>query len=363
MATQVDEAQRDALAERLFGAALGAYELMTVHLGDRLGYYRALAEGGELTSADLADATSTDERYAREWLEQQAVAGILEVDDVAAEAGERRYRLPAGHAEVLVDRESLAHLTPMARYGVSFAQTLPAIEDAFRSGGGVSWEDFGVLAREAQGDVNRPLFTNLLGSEWLPSIEDVHERLQADPPARVADVACGAGWSSIAIARAYPKVTVDGLDVDEESVALARTNVAETEVADRVNVQVRDAGDRELAGSYQLVTVFEALHDMPRPVEVLRSLRGLVAEDGAVVVMDERVADSFTAPGDEIERIMYTYSVLCCLPAGRAEQPSAATGTVMRADTLRRYASEAGFADVEVLPIEHETFRFYRLHR
>jgi 2-polyprenyl-3-methyl-5-hydroxy-6-metoxy-1,4-benzoquinol methylase len=362
MATQVDEVQRDALAERLFGAALGAYELMTVHLGDRLGYYHALAEAGELTSAELAEATATDERYAREWLEQQAVAGILEVDDVAADALERRYRLPAGHAEVLVDRESLTHLTPMARYGVSFAQTLPAIEDAFRSGGGVAWENFGALAREGQGDVNRPLFTNLLGSEWLPAISDVHERLLADPPAQVADVACGAGWSSIAIARAYPKVRVDGLDLDEESVSLASRNVAESDVADRVTVQVRDAGDPELAGSYQLVTVFEALHDMSRPVEVLRSLRGLLAEDGAVIVMDERVADAFTAPGDEIERIMYTYSVLCCLPVGRSEEPSAATGTVMRTDTLRRYATEAGFADVEVLPIEHETFRFYRLH-
>jgi 2-polyprenyl-3-methyl-5-hydroxy-6-metoxy-1,4-benzoquinol methylase len=361
MATQVDEAQRDALVERLFGAALGAYELLTVHLGDRLGYYRALAEGGEVTSAELAAATGTDERYAREWLEQQAVAAILEVDDVAADAAERRYRLPAGHAEVLVDRESLAHSTPMARSGVSFAQALPAIEGAFRSGGGVAWEEFGALGREAQGDANRPLFTNLLGSEWLPAVEDVHRRLHADPPARVADVACGAGWSSIAIARAYPKVRVDGLDIDEESVALASRNVAESEVADRVTVQVRDTGDSELAGSYQLVTVFEAVHDMPRPVEVLRSLRELVADDGAVIVMDERVADAFTAPGDEIERIMYTYSVLCCLPVGRSEQPSAATGTVMRTDTLRRYAAEAGFAEVEVLPIEHETFRFYRL--
>ena len=361
MATHVDEAQRDALAERLFGAALGAYELMTVHLGDRLGYYRALAGGGDVTSAELARETGTDERYAREWLEQQAVAGILEVDDVAADAAERRYRLPAGHAEVLVDRDSLAHLTPMARYGVSFAQTLPAIEDAFRSGGGVAWEDFGALAREAQGDVNRPLFTNLLGSEWLPAIEDVHGRLQADPPARVADVACGAGWSSIAIARSYPNVTVDGYDLDEASVELARANVAGSEVADRVTIQLRDAGDPELAGSYQLVTVFEAVHDMSRPVEVLRSLRGLAAEDGAVIVMDERVADTFTAPGDEVERIMYTYSILCCLPVGRSEMPSASTGTVMRADTLRRYATEAGFAEVEVLPIEHDVFRFYRL--
>jgi SAM-dependent methyltransferase len=363
MATDVADAQRDALAERLFGAALGAYELMTVHLGDRLGYYRALAQGGEATSAELATATGTDERYAREWLEQQAVAGILEVDDPDAAPGERRFRLPVGHAEVLIDRDSLAHLTPLARYGVSFAHVLPAVEEAFRTGGGVSWEEYGRLGREAQADANRPVFANLLGSEWLPAIADVHERLLADPPARVADVACGAGWSSIAIARAYPKVTVDAYDLDEASVELARANLAGTNVADRVTFRHQDAGDPALAGSYQLVTVFEALHDMSRPVEVLRALRGLAAEDGAVVVMDERVADTFTAPGDEVERLMYTYSVLCCLPVGLADQPSAGTGTVMRVDTVRRYAAEAGFAEVEVLPIEHEIFRFYRLHR
>ena len=362
MATETDAGARDALAERLFGAALGAYELMTVHLGDRLGLYRALAEQGEATPAEVAAATGTQERYAREWLEQQAVAGILEVDDVGATAEERRYRLPEGHAEVLIERDSLAHLTPLARYSVSFAHVLPAVEEAFRSGGGVPWEAYGELGREAQGDANRPLFTNLLGSEWLPAISEVHERLLADPPARVADVACGAGWSSIAIARTYPKATVDGYDLDAASVELARSNLAGSGVEDRVTFHLRDAGDPELAGSYQLVTVFEAVHDMSRPVEVLRALRGLAAEDGAVVVMDERVADVFTAPGDEVERLMYTYSVLCCLPVGLAESPSVGTGTVMRADTLRRYAAEAGFTDVAVLPIEHEVFRFYRLH-
>ncbi|HWM14780.1 MAG TPA: class I SAM-dependent methyltransferase, partial [Gaiellaceae bacterium] len=339
MATDTQAAARDALAERLFGAALGAYELMTVHLGDRLGLYRALREHGETTPVELAAATGTNERYAREWLEQQAVAGILEVDDVAAAPDARRYRLPPAHAEVLVDRDSLAHLTPLARYSVSFAHVLPAVEEAFRRGGGVPWEEYGELGREAQGDANRPLFANLLGSEWLPAITDVHERLLADPPARVADVACGAGWSSIAIASAYPMVTVDGYDLDESSVELARANLAGTGVEDRVSFHRRDAGDPELAGSYQLVTVFEAIHDMPRPVEVLRALGGLAADDGAVVVMDERVADVFTAPGDEVERLMYTYSVLCCLPVGLAETPSAGTGTVMRTDTLRRYAA------------------------
>ena len=170
------------------------------------------------------------------------------------------------------------------------------------------------------------------------------------------------GWSSIAIAQAYPKVTVDGLDLDEESVALARENVAGTEVADRVTFQARDASDSELAGSYQLVTIFEALHDMSRPVEVLRALRGLLAEDGALIVMDERVADSFTAPGDDIERIMYTYSVLCCLPVGRSETPSAATGTVMRTDTLRRYAQGGRVRGRRGASDRTRVFRFYRLH-
>jgi SAM-dependent methyltransferase len=363
MATDTESAKRDALAERLFGAALGAYELMTVHLGDRLGYYRALEELGSATPGELAAATGTHERYAREWLEQQAVAGFLDVEDASAPPDDRRFRLSAGHAEVLNDRDSLAHVTPMARFGVSFASVLPQIEEAFRTGGGVSWEEFGELGLHAQGDANRPLFVNLLGSEWLPAIADVHERLQADPPARVADVAFGAGWSSIAIARAYPQVTVDGYELDEASVELATRNAEEAGVADRVTFHARDAGDPELAGSYDLVTVFEALHDMSRPVEVLRALRGLVSEGGTVLVMDERVADAFTAPGDEVERLMYTYSILCCLPVGLSDTPSAGTGTVMRTDTLRRYAAEAGFADVEVLPIEHEIFRFYRLRQ
>ena len=353
----------EALAERLVGASLGGYELLTVYLGDRLGLYRALAELGPATPAEVAGATGTHERYAREWLEQQAVAGILAVDDPAAGAEERRYRVPAGHGEALLDPDSLSYVVPMARSAMSLASALPAVEEAFRTGGGVAWTEYGTEGLEAQEGANRPVFRHLLGSEWLPSLADVHERLQADPPAAVADVACGAGWSSIAIARAYPRVTVDGFDVDEASVELARSNAAEAGLDDRVRFQHRDAGDPELAGRYDLVTVFEALHDMSRPVEVLRALRALAGDEGTVLVMDEKVADEFTAPGDEVERLMYTYSVLCCLPVGMAEQPSAATGTVMRTDTLRRYATEAGFAGLDVLPIEHEVFRFYRLHR
>ena len=173
-------------------------------------------------------------------------------------------------------------------------------------------------AREGKAEQNRPIFLHLLGNEWLPSVPDVHARPSADRPARVADIACGAGWSSIALAKAYPQARVDGFDLDAPSVALAQANAAEHGVADRVSFQVRDVADPSLAGQYDLVMGFEMLHDLAAPVEALRVMRGMLAEGGAVVIMDERVQDQFTAPGDAQERLYYGFSTLCCLPAGMA---------------------------------------------
>jgi 2-polyprenyl-3-methyl-5-hydroxy-6-metoxy-1,4-benzoquinol methylase len=353
--------QRDALVERLFQSVLGFNDLYMVHLGDRLGFYQALADRGPATASELAAATGTHERYVREWLEQQAVTDILEVDDASLDAEARRYHLPAGHVEVLLDRDSLDYLAPFARMMVGMVTPLPALLKAFRSGGGVPYADYGADFCEGQGDMNRTQFVNLLGSEWLPAIPDVHARLQADPPARVADVACGTGWSSIAIARAYPKIAVDGFDLDEPSIALARRNAAETGLEDRISFEIRDATDPTLTGRYDLVTVFEAIHDMACPVEALQTLRALITEGGAVIIADERVAETFTAPGDDVERLMYGWSVLHCLPVGMADQPSAGTGTAIRPLTMREYALEAGFQDVEILPIENDFWRFYRL--
>jgi SAM-dependent methyltransferase len=354
-------ARRDALVERLFGAVLGFNDLYMVYLGDRLGFYDALAAEGPATTRELAATTGTYERYVREWLEQQAVTGILEVDDASLDAGGRRYSLPEGHVEVLTERDSLNFLAPFARMMVGMVRPLPAVLEAFRSGAGVPYGDYPADFCEGQGDMNRVSFVNLLATEWLPALPDVHARLQGDPPARVADVACGTGWSSIAIARAYPKVVVHGLDLDKASIELAQKNAADAKLTDRVIFEVRDAADPGLGGRYELVTVFEAIHDMSRPVEALRAMRGLLAQGGTLLVADERVAESFVAPGDDVERLMYGWSVLHCLPVGMAEQPSAATGTAMRATTFRKYAQEAGFGDVEVLPIKNDFWRFYRL--
>jgi 2-polyprenyl-3-methyl-5-hydroxy-6-metoxy-1,4-benzoquinol methylase len=357
-----DEERTGALVERLFGDILGTVSIFSIYLGDRLGLYSALASGGPATSVELAARAGIAERYAREWLEQQAVNELLTVVEPSDDAARRRYALPAAHAAVLADRDSLTYFAPFARLSGAVGAQLPALVDAYRTGGGVSWGAFGADMREAQGDANRPMFLHQLAQEQLPQIADVHARLQAAPAARVADVGCGMGWSSIAIALAYPGVTVDGYDIDEPSVEAARVHAREHGVADRVRFHAEDPA--EASGGYDLVTAFECIHDMPRPVDVLATMRRLVAGGGTVLVMDERVAETFGGDGsigDPIERLMYGYSLLVCLPDGMSHHPTAATGTVMRPATLRAYARDAGFADIEVLPVVHDFFRFYRL--
>jgi len=353
--------RRDALAGRLFEAALGAFDLLTIHLGLDLGLYESLRSDGPATAGELANRAGIDARYAREWLEQQAVTGILEVDDVAAPAGERRFSLPAGHAEALLDAESPAASQSMLRLIGSGAQVLPAIVDAYRNGKGVAWDAYPGIVR-AQELANRPLFRHVLTTEWLPAIPDVHARLSSPNGARVADVACGTGYSSIAIASAYPNATVEGIDIDPESIRRARENaVAAGFGEDRLRFHLVDAARSDLEGRCDLALIVEAVHDMSDPVSVLASVRRLLAPGGTLIVADEGVQELFTAPGDEIERAMYGYSVLFCLPNTRADEGSVATGTVIRPETMRRYATDAGFSRVTVLPIPNDVFRLYRL--
>ncbi len=344
-------------ADRIFAMCLAGAESMSIYLGDRLGFYRALAREGPATSAELAQRTGTAERYAREWLEQQAVCGLLVArgDSVG-----RRYDLPAAVAEVLTDETSLGYLGPLPRMFAASATHLPDLLEAYRTGGGVRWEELGADARESQAALNRPWFERRLG-EALRGVADLHEALSR-PGARILDVGCGGGWSSLALAAAYPDASVEGVDIDAASVEMARAHAERAGVGDRVRFRHDDAAG--LAGSepYDAAFAFECVHDMPRPHEVLAAVREAVRPDGCVVVMDEAVADEFTAPGDELERFMYAASLFVCLPDGLSSPPSRATGTVMRRSTLTGYAHEAGFESVEVLPIEDfGFFRFYRL--
>jgi SAM-dependent methyltransferase len=362
MTAHTDLEAREALAERLVDATTHALETLSVHLGLELGLYQALADLGAATETEVAAHTGIGLRYAHEWLEQQATAGYLACDNPENPAEQRRYRLPPGHAEVLLDADSPDHAGPLAATFAGVAGVLPQLLEAYRSGGGVPYATYGPQLRRGIAALNRPMFLHDLASTWLPAAPEIDQRLRSHPPARVLDLGCGLGASSIALARAYPRARVLGVDLDQASVTEARTAAAQAGLADRVSFVVGDAAQVTPDAPFDLITIFEALHDMGDPEGTLRTAHTLLADHGSVLVADERVADTFTAPGDPTERFMYGWSVLHCLPATLAEHPVEATGTVLRAPTVARWAAAAGFAGFEVLPIDNPFWRFYRLH-
>jgi SAM-dependent methyltransferase len=350
----------EALADRIFVEGIGAFHLVTVYLGVRLGLFRALAETPGLTAAGLAAAASIDERYAVEWLQAETYAGLLVADGTDYTAA--RFTLADGVAPTLVDEVSPAYVGGVPLALVAVAGASAALREAYRSGGGVTVEAYGPEMVPAQAAFNRPAFVNELATSWLPQLTGVHERLiDATNPARVADVGCGCGWSAIELAKAFDHLTIDGYDADTESVEQARRNAEEHGVADRVQFHLVDASSETYgAGDYDVVFFFECVHDFGRPVEALAAARAAVARDGAVIIMDERTADR-PQVGDPVETFFALVSATWCLPQSRVVPDCEAPGTVMRAATLESFARRAGWAGTEVLPIEHAFFRFYRL--
>ena len=291
-------------------------------------------------------------------MESAGGAARARVDSAAADALERRYWLPPEHAGVLEDATHPAHVAPLAEMVAGIGAVLPQVVDAYRTGGGVPYEAYGGDFRHGQSGINRPAFLRDLTARWLPSLPDVHGRLSSGP-ARVADVGCGGGWSTIALARAYPNAEVVGYDLDEASITEAGLNAASEGVT--VRFSRRDAAALAAEGPFDVALVLEALHDMSHPADVLRAIRAALTPDGCVIVADEKVAERFFAPGDDMERLMYGWSITHCLPVSMTEPDSASIGTVIRPDTIAALAREAGFVRTSVLPVDAGFFRLYRL--
>ena len=346
---------REAFVQRMSDATLGTFDVASTYLGLKLGFYRSLAEDGPATAAELAGRTGTDERLVREWLEQQ---GATELLAAARDDGEWRFELPAGHADVLLDPDALDGVAGTMLSLVADMAQVPRLVESFRTGRGIPYADYGPDEAEGQAIGNRPVYRLEIKS-WFAAVPDLAGRL-AGGSARVLDIGCGAGWSSVSIARAFPGVTVDGVDLNPGSIEAAQRLAVAEAVTDQVTFEVRDAATLSGAG-YDVATMFEMLHDLARPVEALRIARGALGPGGVVLVADELVGDAYAGPADETERRHYGWSLLHCLPASMTEPGSAATGTLMRPDTLRSYARGAGFATVEVLPVESVAFRLYLL--
>ncbi|MBF4769307.1 methyltransferase domain-containing protein [Nocardioides agariphilus] len=344
-----------AVTERLFASLLGALELATVHLGVRLGLYEALAT--PRTAAGLAEVAGIDERYAAEWLEQQAISGLVSV----TEPGDREtrvYGLDAEQALSFGDPESPAYAGAMALLMGGVGRVIEQLPEIYRTGGGIAFGGYGDDVRLGQGLFNRSGFLGQLTQEWLPAIDGVGDLL-GRPGARALDIGCGVGWSSIALASAYPGLTVLGIDSDDASVMDARRNAAEAGLGERVRFEVGDAAAPPAGEGYDVAFYFEALHDLPHPVESLAAVRSALRPGGVTVVVDERAEEEFAPGGSEVERLLATSSVLHCLPVGRSQPGSAGTGALFRPSVMRDYAARAGYAGVEDVPVTHDLFRFF----
>ena len=256
----------------------------------RLGLYEALAGAGPVTAAELAGRAGIAARYAREWLEQQAVAGVVEVDDTAKAPEERRFELPNAHAHVLLDDDSEACMKPCAAVVPWVAKAIDIMVEEFRHGTGAAFGLFDL--HDVQAAFTRPVFVNHLTQNWLPALPDVQAKLDAGTPVRIAEVGCGEGLAAITIARAYPNAEVDGYDLDDASIAVAQRAAADAGVADRARFELRDAADPTIDGDYDLVMAIEMLHDVPDPVGILRTMRTLAGDAGTVLVVDERTEET-----------------------------------------------------------------------
>jgi 2-polyprenyl-3-methyl-5-hydroxy-6-metoxy-1,4-benzoquinol methylase len=346
---------REAFVQRMGDATLGAFDVASTYLGLKLGFYRSLADEGPATAAELAGRTGTDERLVREWLEQQGATELLAASN---DDGEWRFALPPGHAGVLLDPDAPDGIAGTMLSLVAELAQVPRLVDSFRTGVGIPYADYGPDEAEGQAMGTRPIYRTEIKS-WFSAVPDLTERL-ATGSARVLDIGCGTGWSSVSIAQAFPGVRVEGVDLNPGSIEAARRVAAAEGVTDRVTLEVRDAATLSGAG-YDVVTMFEMVHDLARPVEALRVAREALGPGGVVLVADEPVGDAYAGPATEEERRHYGWSLLHCLPASMTEPGSAATGTLMRPDTVRRFAREAGFAAVEVLPVNSVAFRLYLL--
>ena len=346
---------REAFLQRMNDATLGAFDIASTYLGVKLGFYRSLAEDGPATAAELANRTGTNERLVREWLEQQGATELLVATN---DDGAWRFALPPGHAELLLDPDAVDGVASTMLSLTSDLVQLPRLVESFRTGVGIPYADYGPDQAQGQAMGTRPIYRTEIKT-WFEAVPDLARRL-TDGSARVLDIGCGVGWSSVSIAQAYPRATVDGVDLDPGSIAAAQ-EVAQTEgVTDRVTFEVRDVAT--LSGAdYDVATMFEMLHDLAHPVEVLRVARESLAPGGVVLVADEPVGDAYAGPADDEERRYHGWSLLHCLPASMTEPDSAATGTLIRPDTVRQYALEAGFSEVDELPVDQASFRLYLL--
>ena len=338
MTTTRPEVDTDKLMQFVFravdevGATLNA---ALVVMGDKLGYYRAMASGDPISPAELADRTGTAEPYAREWLNAQAAGSYVTYDPATS-----RYTLPIEHAVALTVEDSPAFLPGMFQIALGTVHDAGRVLDAARSGSGVGWHEHNTDVHLGCERFFRPNYAANLIEGWLPALDGVTAKLQAG--ARVADVGCGHGASTILMAQAFPKSFFTGSDYHPESIEIARERAAAAGVGDRVTFEVASAQDFS-GRDYDLVTMFDCLHDMGDPVGAARHVRDAVASDGTWMIVEPMAGDHVEDNLNPVGRTYYGFSTLLCTPASLSQDVGLALGTQAGPARIRDVAVAGGF--------------------
>ncbi len=338
--TEVDHDKLMAFVFRAVDEVGATLNCALVVMGDRLGYYRSLAEHGPSTPSELSERTRTDEHYAREWLNAQAAGAYVEYD-----AASGRYTLPPEQAVALTDESSPAYLPGFFQIAHGTVRDAPRIIETARSGDGLGWHEHNTDVHVGCERFFRTMYNAHLIEEWLPALSGVADKLRSG--ASVADVGCGHGASTILMAQAFPRSTFVGSDYHESSISTARQRAQDAGVADRISFEVAPA--ESFAGSgYDLVTVFDCLHDMGDPVGVARHVRETVADDGTWMVVEPAAGDHVEDNLNPVGRAYYGFSTLLCTPSSLAQDVGLALGTQAGPRRINDVTTTAGFTSFRV---------------
>jgi SAM-dependent methyltransferase len=333
--TEIDGAKLEQFVFRAVEEVGATLNTALVVMGDRLGLYKALDGAGGLTPSELAERTATAERYVREWLNAQAAGGYITYDP---ESG--RYELPPEHAIALAQPDSPAYLPGFFQIALGSVSDSPHIVDVARDGDGFGWGEHGHDVHEGCERFFRTGYNTHLVERWLPALDGVVEKLERG--ARVADVGCGHGASTILMAKAFPNSTFVGTDYHDGSIATARARAEEAGVADRVRFEATPAA--AYAGSgYDLVTMFDCLHDMGDPVGAAQHVRETIARDGTWMIVEPAAGDRVEDNLNPVGRAYYGFSTLLCTPASLSQEVGLALGAQAGEARIRDVAIAGGF--------------------
>jgi SAM-dependent methyltransferase len=334
--TDLDHAKVEQFVFRAVDEVGATLNAALVVIGDKLGLYRGLAGAGPLTAKELADRTGTSERYVQEWLCAQAAGGYVEYHPETS-----RFSLPAEHAVALTDQDSPAYLPGFFQIAIGSVLDSPRIGEAFRSGEGIGWHDHVRDVHDGCERFFRPSYNANLLTSWLPALDGAIEHLERG--ASVADVGCGHGSSTILMALAFPNSVFKGSDYHAGSIDTARTRAGDAGLGDRVTFEVAPAASFS-GGGYDLVTMFDCLHDMGDPVGAARHVYDTLAPEGVWMVVEPRAGDRVEENLNPVGRAYYSFSTLLCTPSSLSQDVGLALGAQAGEARIRDVVTAAGFS-------------------